>query len=385
MFFLLITFIMFCSYFAQNLCQSCTQLSTPYPQLLANKMAHLQHILAHFPVATWQPPVSSPQQHCRNKAKMVVSGSVERPILGIINGLHQIVDLCECPLYSPQMQQIFPLIKQFIFKAGLTPYHIERRKGELKYVLLTESQHQGDFMLRFVLRSTKKIAQIRAKLPELLAQNPSIRVVSANILPQHAAILEGEEEHILTPESVIEEQFNDIPLFIRQRSFFQTNPSVAAQLYQTAQQWTQDLPIYHVWDLFCGVGGFGLHCTKGTSRTLTGIEISAEAIESATQSAKRIGLKQIHFQALDLTQSAVEVSDKPELVIVNPPRRGLGAALCQFLAQLSPPYLLYSSCNAQSLAKDLPYFDDYRIEKVQLFDMFPHTDHYEVLLLLVKK
>ncbi|ENZ3694360.1 23S rRNA (uracil(747)-C(5))-methyltransferase, partial [Escherichia coli] len=93
----------------------------------------------------------------------------------------------------------------------------------------------------------------------------------------------------------------------------------------------------------------------------------------------------LHFQALDSTQFATGQGNVPELVLVNPPRRGIGQALCDYLNQMAPDYIVYSSCNAQTMAKDIAHLPGYRIERVQLFDMFPHTAHYEVLTLLVKQ
>jgi 23S rRNA (uracil747-C5)-methyltransferase len=144
------------------------------------------------------------------------------------------------------------------------------------------------------------------------------------------------------------------------------------------------LPIRSLWDLFCGVGGFGLHCA-GSDRSLTGIEISPEAIACAQHSATQLGLENVSFAALDSTRFAVGEMQTPDLVIVNPPRRGIGAELCDYLSRMAPPYLLYSSCNAESMAKDIARLPAYQIQQVQLFDMFPHTAHYEVLTLLQRR
>jgi 23S rRNA (uracil747-C5)-methyltransferase len=198
------------------------------------------------------------------------------------------------------------------------------------------------------------------------------------------AIMEGEREIPLTGQQALEERFNQVPLYIRPQSFFQTNPQVAAELYATARDWVQALAIDSMWDLFCGVGGFGLHCAQSETR-LTGIEISAEAIACARQSAETLGLQHVDFKALDSTQFATAEGSVPQLVLVNPPRRGIGKALCDYLNQMAPGYILYSSCNAESMAKDIEMLPDYRIERVQLFDMFPHTAHYEVLTLLVRQ
>ncbi|KAF0854484.1 23S rRNA (uracil(747)-C(5))-methyltransferase RlmC [Pantoea dispersa] len=374
---------MHCALYQAGRCRSCQWLEKPYPQQLSDKQAQLTQLLDGMPVADWRPPVTSVQQGFRNKAKMVVSGSVEKPLFGMVARDGEPVDLCACPLYPASFAAVFDVLKPFIARAGLTPYNVARKRGELKFLLLTEST-QGGMMLRFVLRSHSKLAQLRAALPWLQQQLPQLQVISANIQPVHMAILEGEEEMALTPEQALPERFNDVPLYIRPQSFFQTNPQVAAALYATARDWVAELPVHSMWDLFCGVGGFGLHCATPQMQ-LTGIEISAEAIACAQQSAQQLGLEQVSFAALDSTQFATGHASVPQLVLVNPPRRGIGAELCAWLSRMAPDYILYSSCNPASMAQDIARLADYDISRVQLFDMFPHTAHFEVLTLLRHK
>lgn len=373
-----------CALYDAGRCRSCQWIEQPVSSQLSAKMADLQTLLSGLPVAEWCAPVSGPEQAFRNKAKMVVSGSVEKPLLGMLHRDGTPVDLPDCPLYPASFAPVFAALKPFIARAGLTPYNVERKRGELKYILLTESQRDGGMMLRFVLRSQAKLPQLRAALPWLQQQLPQLTVITANIQPVHMAIMEGDEEIFLTDAQALAERFNDVPLWIRPKSFFQTNPTVASQLYATARDWVRQLPVNHMWDLFCGVGGFGLHCATPQMK-LTGIEISAEAIACATQSATELGLTNLHFQALDSTQFATGQDNVPDLVLVNPPRRGIGQALCDYLSQMAPQFIIYSSCNAQTMAKDLHALPGYHIARVQLFDMFPHTAHYEVLTLLIKR
>ena len=375
---------MHCALYDAGRCRSCQWLELPISQQLADKMADLRALLADAPVAEWCAPACGPESGFRNKAKMVVSGSVERPLLGMLHRDGAPEDLTDCPLYPQSFAPVFAALKPFIARAGLTPYHVARRRGELKYILLTESRLDGGMMLRFVLRSQAKLPQLRAALPWLQQQLPQLTVITANIQPVHMAIMEGDEEIFLTDAQALAERFNDVPLWIRPKSFFQTNPTVASQLYATARDWVRQLPVNHMWDLFCGVGGFGLHCATPQMK-LTGIEISAEAIACATQSATELGLTNLHFQALDSTQFATGQDNVPDLVLVNPPRRGIGQALCDYLSQMAPQFIIYSSCNAQTMAKDLHALPGYHIARVQLFDMFPHTAHYEVLTLLIKR
>ncbi|HBQ1687978.1 TPA: 23S rRNA (uracil(747)-C(5))-methyltransferase RlmC [Klebsiella aerogenes] len=374
---------MHCALYDAGRCRSCQWLELPLTQQLADKMANLRELLAGHPAATWLAPVSGPETAFRNKAKMVVSGSVERPLLGMLHRDGTPEDLTDCPLYPPSFEPVFAALKPFIARAGLTPYNVARKRGELKYLLLTESQHDG-MMLRFVLRSAAKLEQLRAALPWLQQQLPQLKVITANIQPVHMAIMEGEQEIFLSDQQALAENFNGVPLWIRPQSFFQTNPTVASQLYATARDWVRALPVNHMWDLFCGVGGFGLHCATPQMR-LTGIEIAPEAIACAKQSAAQLGLTNLHFQALDSTQFATHEDDIPQLVLVNPPRRGIGAELCDYLSRMAPPYIIYSSCNARTMAADIDRLQGYRLERVQLFDMFPHTAHYEVLTLLVRE
>ena len=372
---------MYCALYDAGRCRSCQWLETPYSRQVSQKQSHLQQLLESFPVGQWLSPALSPPQKFRNKAKMVVSGSVERPLLGMLHRDGTPVDLSDCPLYPDSFANVFAELRPFIARAGLTPYNVARRRGELKYILLTESQHNGHLMLRFVLRSTTKLAQLRAALPELQRALPQLVAISANIQPVPMAIMEGEEEIPLTENQVLAEQLNEVPLSVLPKSFFQTNPRVAAELYATARVWVRELQVSAMWDLFCGVGGFGLHCATPEMQ-LTGIEISQEAIACAQRSAAQMGLTQVSFAALDSTAFATGEGSVPELVLVNPPRRGIGAELCAYLEKMAPPWILYSSCNAETMATDIGRLQAYRIIKVQMFDMFPHTAHYEVLTLL---
>lgn len=370
-----------CEAYEAGLCRSCGWLDRSYDAQLETKQAHAQQLLAPFAPKVWEVPYASPQEGFRNKAKMQALGFAHAPVLGIVNHEGAEVCLCDCPLYSPAMRHALHTIEGWIKTAGITPYRINKQKGELKYVLLTQVRHQEKMMLRLVVRSHSVVARIQEYLPQLLNQLPLIEVASINIQPKHMAILEGEEELFLTPQTQLLEYFDTVPLFIRPKSFFQTNYVVARALYATARAWTHALDIHVAWDLFCGVGGFALHLAR-EDVAITGIEIEPAAIACAKQSAAMLGLKTLGFSSLDAADFAQSQASRVDLIVVNPPRRGLGSALCARIESLAPTYVLYSSCNADTLAQDLALLSGYSVEKVQLFDMFAHTAHYEVLVLL---
>ncbi|QYO78223.1 23S rRNA (uracil(747)-C(5))-methyltransferase RlmC [Devosia salina] len=370
-----------CDYFDRGACRSCTLMGTPYDVQLAAKMAHAREVLAAWPDAVWLPPMTSASHGFRNRAKMVVGGTSDNPTLGILDSTQHGVDLTGCGILSAGLRAAFAPITAFISRARITPYDIPARRGELKHVLLTQSP-DGDLMLRFVLRSTEALGRIRKHLPALLTDLPQLAVVTANLLPEHKAVLEGDEEILLSGGESLAMRLGSLVLHLRPASFFQTNTEVAAGLYAQAKAWIDEVAPRSVWDLYCGVGGFALH-VAAPGRRIHGVEVSAPAVESARLSASEAGLADVTFAVGDAT--ALSAGDIPDAIIVNPPRRGLGDRLCAVLEASGVPTIIYSSCNATTLAQDIAAMPAYAPQRIRLFDMFPQTDHSEVMVLLTRR
>jgi len=369
-----------CSYFDAGTCRSCTHMGRPYGEQLAGKQLHCQTLLAGHTELEWLEPVASQESGFRNKAKMVIGGTAQNPTIGILDADGHGVDLRKCGVCSPGLRAVFPVLATYIRRLRLTPYDVPKRTGELKHVIITESP-TGAVMLRLVLRSEQVLPRIRKHLADLLADLPQVKVVSVNLLPEHKAVLEGDREILLTEQSTLEMRVNDINLHLRPQSFFQTNTGMAAALYRQGREWVNELAPASVWDLYCGVGGFALH-SAAPSRTVTGIETSSEAIVSARLSSDEAGLAGMEFQAGDATAFALAAEQSPDLVIVNPPRRGIGKELCGWLESSDVQHVVYSSCNAQSLARDLAALPSFTARRARVLDMFPQTTHYEVIVLL---
>jgi 23S rRNA (uracil747-C5)-methyltransferase len=209
-------------------------------------------------------------------------------------------------------------------------------------------------------------------------------VASANLQPEHKAILEGDHEILLTDQATLTMRVADLHLHLRPQSFFQTNTPMAAELYELGRSWVREVAPGTAWDLYCGVGGFAL-ALAGTGVDVTGVEVSSEAVASATLSATEAGLDGARFTVGDATAYAVGAAAPPDLVVVNPPRRGIGPELSAWLEASGVRHVLYSSCNAQTLAADLAAMPSLRPVRGRLLDMFPNTGHYEVLTLLERR
>lgn len=415
-----------CQLHDASLCRSCPNLDLPLAQQLQLKQSAVQATLAgQVETAAWLEPFASAPSHFRNKAKLAVSGTTHAPVLGLVDRFDNGTDLTSCPLHVNEIKAALAPLTRAITHMGLQPYSIVKRRGELKHVLITASAN-GQLMVRFVLRSTAQLPAIRKGAPRLQSELPGLRVLSVNIQPRPAAILEGEREIILSQDStldmplylpelgadgvVVNNKKSVLPLVLPPQSFFQTNSDVAAGLYAQARAWARDYAggqagaltgepgagrahsdatqsSRSIWDLYCGVGGFALALAQPGAQVL-GVEVSAPAIDGARAAAAQLSLTspQVRFEAGDASvldaSGQVYGHDKPDLLVVNPPRRGIGE-LAASIEDSGIQRVLYSSCNPASLTKDLEVMSSYRVRRARLFDMFPHTNHAEVLVELI--
>jgi len=380
-----------CDYFDRGVCHSCTLMGQPYADQVLDKELRTRELLHDAVEAaggpgsvTWSPAITSPESAYRNRAKMVVGGSAEHPTIGILDHRQRGVDIRHCGICTPGIQRALPVLADFVTSAGLIPYDVVARRGELKYVLVTESP-DGELMVRFVLRSEGQLARLRSRLGDLLLALPTVVVVTANLLPEHKAVTEGEREVVLTEQETLPMRLGTVTMHLRPQSFFQTNTTVATALYAQASAWIDEVDPASMWDLYCGVGGFALHAAR-PGRAVTGIETSAEAIRSAKQSAREAGLVDLRFAADDATEHALRSRPEqtPDLVVVNPPRRGIGPALADWLEASDVQHVVYSSCNPVTLAKDLARMPSLRLRRARVLDMFPQTGHLEAVTLLTR-
>ncbi len=374
-----------CDYFDAGRCGSCTLMGVPHELQVAQLQASVATRLAHRVAAeAWHAPAVGPESGFRNKAKLVIGGEPGSPTVGILDGERRGVDLRDCGLYEPGLHQAVHAVADWVAQTGLTPYDVPRRSGELKHVIITHSP-DGEQLVRLVLRSPGQQGRVERALDDLRRRLPSVRVVSVNLLPGHQALLEGEEETVLTEQRSLPIRVDDVTLHLPPRSFFQTNTQVAAALYRQAREWARGTEATTIWDLYCGIGGFAIHLARGLPHAaVTGVELSADAVAGARAGAEALGRPGPEFVAGDATSFA-EGREPPELVVVNPPRRGIGESLAGWLEGSSVRWVLYSSCNAERLAQDLARMPSLQVVQARLFAMFPQTHHHEVLVLLRRR
>jgi 23S rRNA (uracil747-C5)-methyltransferase len=378
-----------CDYFTDGICRSCSLLAIPSGDRIGAKERRLRGILEPCgisPDAIGSMITPDTPWQSRRKIKMTVTGTFTAPCLGIVRSDLSSADLTDCPLTPEPIRQLVRELKKLIGSHKLEPYSITARRGELKHIIVMADQAISSAIVRFIVRSTECVPRLRKCVAALQEAFPWIQVVSCNIQPLPAALLEGPEEILLTPTSHIREVYGDIPLYLSPQSFMQVTPVIATRLYQRAAAAAANQGFKKALDLYCGAGGFSLHLAKHVERVM-GVEVSQSAIASAQRSAAEIGASNANFMAAAVEHFlTVEGMEKPDLILVNPPRRGLTEDVTRRLRELNPAAIFYSSCNPETFARDSQAMArHYDVTSIDPFDMFPMTEHIELFAVLRSK
>lgn len=373
-----------CQYFHEKHCVSCNLLAYAYRETITLKEQKLKTLFPHH-LDKMKQSVTSEQgaEGTRNKAKLAVAIMGNEIRFGFYNEHMQFKHLENCPLHASAINAVLDPIKEHLIKYKIIPYDLLSRKGELKYLLITYSESTHELLLRFILRSTESIPRLKKLAADLITIYPSVKVVTANIQSKHQAILEGDKEIVLTDNDCITHQFDNYCLYQGPRSFFQTNTAMALKLYQQFQTELSRLSIKSLLDLYCGVGAFSFFAEKHCA-AVTGVEISDAAILYANKARQKNNSHNTRFIAMDVAHYLKQIQPGEfDAILVNPPRIGLKASVIHDVLRLNPSYIFYSSCNADTLQKDLTQLEaHYNIQSLQIFDMFPFTSHFETLVVL---
>lgn len=380
-----------CVYHEQRVCSSCTLLGLQYAQTLEQKS---QSLVALFPDVAINPfhGVSSAAGG-RIRARLAVSGALDDLQIGFFDDQQKVVPVDQCPLHHPLINDSISRIRHMIQTAKLVPYDPVTDRGELKFVVLTCSPSHHQLMIQFVLRSKESVDRIRSlwrKMSE--ADRTGIAVMSVNIQPTRSSAISGREEvaisdNIMLPIRFVVDDSGNRDLLFGPQSFLQTNYEIATALYAAVRTKIQISKSRRVLDLYCGAGAFSLTGCSAEQSVL-GIDISENAIACASETVRRNGLTNAEFQcrSLDCTTADQLTSSDFDTVICNPPRRGLDAASRALILAVGSQQVVYSSCNPATLQRDIQELSaKYQIVEMTPFDMFPFTNHFEVLALLKRK
>ncbi len=320
----------------------------------------------------------------RTSAKLVFSRKREKLLLGLYRrGSHDVVDIAECPVHHPLINRIATIVRDDVARQQVSIYNPRHQRGLLRYLLIRVSPDNNRALVTFVChdRDYQELPKLAKKLVKKV---PEVIGVHQNINSSGGNVILGNESIKLLGHPDLIEQVGDIRLHIAPESFFQVNTRQATRMYALIADWTALTGKEMVVDLFCGIGGIALSLAKG-ARNVTGIEVVPEAVRNAKANAALNQLNNCRFIAGDALAELERLTTIPDLVTVNPPRKGCGAELIHYLLELRPAQIIYVSCDPDTLAVDLKQLLDggYRIKRLQPVDMFPQTAHIETLVQLI--
>ncbi|MFC4808789.1 23S rRNA (uracil(1939)-C(5))-methyltransferase RlmD [Paenibacillus sp. GCM10023250] len=341
----------------------------------------------------------------RNKASvpmgMAVSGAIhgkdglpqpdlngERLIGGFYaRGSHRIIDMDECLIQHNSNDEIVARVKQIGRELGITAYNEATGQGLLRHVMARVGFVTGEAMI-VLITNGKRIPNVEAWITRIRETIPGVTSIVQNINPRDTNVIFGDETRVLWGSEVIYDELDGIRFAISARSFYQVNPVQTVALYRKAVEYAALTGTEQVIDAYCGIGTISLFLARQAGH-VHGVEIVPEAIEDAKRNAALNGIANAAFEAGPAEVVIPRWREEgivPDVIVVDPPRKGCDEALLATILAMKPERVVYVSCNPATLARDLRVLEDggYRTVEVQPVDMFPHTVHVESVALLVR-
>ncbi|MZQ80676.1 23S rRNA (uracil(1939)-C(5))-methyltransferase RlmD [Paenibacillus sp. 5J-6] len=324
----------------------------------------------------------------RNKAQ-VPFGEERGGLIGgfYAQGSHRIIDMEECLIQHEANDEVVARVKEIGARLGIRAYDEERNAGLLRHVVVKVGFRTGEIMVVLVTNGST-IPRVDEWIDGIRAALPSVKSICHNINVKQTNVIFGDETRVLWGSEVIYDYIGDVKFAISARSFFQVNPVQTEVLYGKALEYAGLTGDEVVVDAYCGIGTISLFLAQRAGQVY-GVEIVEEAIADARKNAELNGMTNVHFEAgpaevvlPEWTRQGI----RPDVIVVDPPRKGCDAALLATILELQPRRVVYVSCSASTLARDLRVLVDggYGVAEVTPVDMFPHTVHVESVALLKK-
>ena len=327
--------------------------------------------------------------HYRCKVQAAFLKNKSEIISGVYqSSTHKIVPVDSCMIEDEKADAIIVTIRKLLKSFKLKPFDVENMSGFLRHVLIRRGYYTGQIMVVLVTGSSA-FPSSRSFINALLQRHPEITTIVQNINSKFTDLILGEQNITLYGEGYIEDTIFDCAFRISPRSFYQVNPVMTTLLYGKAIEYMGLTGKETVIDTYCGTGTIGILASKKAKKVI-GVEVNHDAVLDAEFNAKRNNIENIDFYTADAGDFMVDMAkagEKADVVIMDPPRAGSNRRFMSSVVTLAPQRVVYISCNPATLARDLRFFvtNGYRPRKIQPFDMFPHTDHVETVVLLERK
>ncbi len=328
--------------------------------------------------------------HYRNKLQYPVGINKEgQPIMGVFaERTHDIIPTNDCKIQNKLGQKIANAIYQFIVENNIEVYNEKTLEGSLRHIIIRIGIKTKEVML-ILVSNTNQIPKEQALIQFITNKFPEIKTVIKNINCKNTNVILGNINEVLLGKGYIYDDLGAYRFKISPMSFYQINPIQTEKLYQKAIEFAELTGREIIFDLYCGIGTIGIFASQNAKK-IYGIETIPEAIEDAKENAKLNGVKNAEFFVGDVEKTLPsllkEYKLEPDVVFLDPPRKGCDRLTLETLLTIKPKKIVYVSCNPATLSRDVKILEEkYELNDLSICDMFPFTYHVECVAVLQLK
>jgi 23S rRNA (uracil1939-C5)-methyltransferase len=297
---------------------------------------------------------------------------------------YKVLDIRSCLLQPELGNRILNHVKEYIKTSNAPVYGLRTHTGFWRFLMLRHSVAYDRWMVN-IITAEHQPDIVQPLASRLTDTYPEIVSVVNNITSRKAGIAVGEYEVQLSGRSCITDKIGEMEFEISANSFFQTNTLAARRLYGIIEDYARLSGRETVVDLYSGTGAIAICLAHGAKKVM-GMEIVESAVADAVKNCRINKVSNCRFIAGDIKEGLARITDKPEVMIIDPPRVGMHKDVVKQVLELAPQRIVYVSCNPATLARDLGMMKEiYEVPEVQPVDMFPHTYHIESVARLEKK
>ena len=324
----------------------------------------------------------------RNKAQYPVSSHKNRVFAGFFKaGTHQVIENENCLILPPETDRVKKIVIDYVNHYRITAYDETTGKGLLRHIYVRRGAVSGEVLVCLVVNG-RKLPHIE-DLIERLQTVPGFTCLVLSVNTKAGNTVLGKEFITLYGPGYIEDTLCGLKFRLSARSFYQVNHQQAQRLYEAAIAQAEITKEDLVLDLYCGVGTITLAMAKAAGKVI-GVEVVEQAVEDARENARRNGIENAEFFCGDAGKAALELENqgiRPDVIVVDPPRKGLNADTIEALHRMSPRRIVYVSCDPATLARDVALLKErgYVLKNTQAADLFPRCSHVESIVCLIKE
>lgn len=325
--------------------------------------------------------------HYRNKAQYPVGIEKQgNPVIGVFaNRTHEVIPIHSCFIQNEESQEIAKYICNFLKEHNITVYNEKNQTGLVRHIMIKVGIKTNEIMCVIVING-QSIPQEELLVRKLVKKFSHIKTVIKNINTKNTNVILGEKNINLYGDGYIYDKLGEYTFKISPLSFYQINPLQTEKLYNLAVEYADLTGKETVIDLYCGIGTIGIFMAK-QAKQVYGVEIVEQSIEDAKENCKINKIKNAEYYVGDTETVFEQLIEKEkvqaDVVVVDPPRKGLDNTTIENIIKIKPKKVVYISCNPATLTRDLAKLEkDYEIKEIQPVDMFPFTSHVECVCVL---